>query len=463
MKKMLQFNETLAAPADKKTAEERLKDFKEIYKEMSAERIAEQASRCAQCGIPFCQSHCPLQNNIPDWLRAASEGRFRAAYELMSSTNTFPEVCGKICPQDRLCEGHCVVNKSFNAVTIGDVEQSVTQMAFANNWVQARKPKREKSQSVAIVGSGPAGLAAAEKLRAEGYKVKVFERQERAGGLLMYGIPHFKLEKEVVFRRIELLEEAGVEFVLNTAIGKDISFEELRSRFDAILLATGVYRSRELGFDLPPESSMQAFEFLKLHNRFAMGEMLELPNLKGKDVVVIGGGDTAMDCVRTAVRRQAKSVRCVYRRDENSMPGSMREVKNAKEEGVVFEWLLQPEAPQRFRRVKLGPKDVHGRQAIIGTDSESLQVESDFTVTALGFQAEDLSAQFSEELGLKADGTIQTSKYATNLKGVFAAGDIVRGASLVVWAIKDGREAAKEIDHYLQMSLQPQRNTYASL
>lgn len=452
---MLKFSQTKACGAEKKSAEERLKDFAEIYDRMKPEKLSEQASRCAQCGIPFCQSHCPLQNNIPDWLRAASEGRFQEAYELMAETNSFPEVCGKICPQDRLCEGHCVVNADFAAVTIGDVEEAVTEMAFDKGWVKPISAKDDNAKKVAIIGSGPAGLAAAGKLRQEGCQVTVFERQDKAGGLLTYGIPHFKLEKETVFRRIEWLKEAGVEFVLNTSIGKDIPFSDLQEKYDAILIATGVYQARELDFETPKEDCVQAFDFLKMHNRLAMGEKVKTPELKGKNVVVIGGGDTAMDCVRTAVRRGAASVKCVYRRDEESMPGSKKEFENAKEEGVEFEWLLQPKSFTEFETVELGEEDEFGRREITKSKGNIINLEKDYTIQALGFLPEDLNSSLSKKLATEKNGTVSithnqgTTKYMTSLPGVFAAGDIVRGASLVVWAIKDGQEAASSIIRYL--------------
>jgi len=347
--KMLKFVSLGCEMPEKRAATERALDFGEIYQEFAAAKAAEQASRCSQCGVPFCQSHCPLHNNIPDWLKLTAEGRLREAYELSQATNTFPEICGRICPQDRLCEGNCVIEQSgHGTVTIGAVEKYLTDTAWEQGWVAPIAPAAERAESVGIVGAGPAGLAAADRLRRMGFQVTVYGRHDRAGGLMTYGIPGFKLEKGTVLRRNAELEAAGVRMVRNCNVGETISFAELRETHDAVLIATGVYKSRDIGgpgAGLP--GIVQALDYLTASNRKSFGDRVaafytgEL-NAAGKRVVVIGGGDTAMDCVRTAVHQGATSVKCLYRRDRANMPGSMREVANAEEEGVEFVWLTAP-------------------------------------------------------------------------------------------------------------------------
>ncbi len=306
--------------------------------------------------MPFCQTHCPLHNNIPDWLRMTAEGRLREAYDLSQATSAMPEVCGRICPQDRLCEGNCVIEQSgHGTVTIGAVERYLSDKAWEEGWVAPLRPMREREQSVGIIGSGPAGIAAADLLRTRGYKVTVYDRHDRPGGLLIYGIPNFKLEKEVVERRTARLAEGGVEFKLGFDVGRDATLDELRGRHDAILIATGVYKARELSAPgVGSQGVVASLDYLIASNRTGLGDEVEAVrsgalSAEGKDVVVVGGGDTAMDCVRTAVRQGARSVTCLYRRDRINMPGSMREVAHAEEEGVVFEWLAAP-APCSARR-----------------------------------------------------------------------------------------------------------------
>jgi glutamate synthase (NADPH/NADH) small chain len=337
-KGMLQFVETGPQMPDKRGAEERRKDFGEIYSEFKPVRAAEQASRCSQCGVPFCQVHCPLQNNIPDWLMLTAAGRLEEAYALASATNNMPEICGRICPQDRLCEGNCVIEQSgHGAVTIGSVEKYITDTAWEMGWIKPTQPARELDLSVGIIGAGPAGMAAAEQLRRKGYQVHVYDRYDRVGGLLVYGIPNFKLEKDVVARRSKLLHDSGVTFHMEFEVGRDASLAELKARHDAVLIATGVYRARELH---APGSGLAgivpALDYLTASNRKGLGD--SVPDFdsgrldaNGKSVVVIGGGDTAMDCVRTATRQGATSVKCLYRRDRENMPGSMREVQHAEE------------------------------------------------------------------------------------------------------------------------------------
>jgi len=459
---MLQFVRLSAAMPEKREAEERALDFNEIYRRFQRPGAQAQASRCEQCGIPFCQIHCPLQNNIPDWLMLASSGRLEEAYRVSSATNSMPEICGRICPQDRLCEGMCVLEQSgHESVTIGAVEKFITDTAWEEGWVQGPKPAVERRQSIGIIGSGPGGLAAAERLRAKGFQVHVYDRHDRAGGLLIYGIPSFKLEKDVVERRTRLLADSGVVFHQNFEIGRDASLDDLRRKHAALIVATGVYQPRPLsvpGSDLP--GVHRALDYLIASNRAGFGdEVAPELNAKDKTVVVIGGGDTAMDCVRTAIRQGAKKVTCLYRRDRANMPGSQREVKHAEEEGVTFVWQTAPEmltgegAVSGVVSVKmhLGVADASGRQTPTVIEGSHYTEPADFVVSALGFEPEDLPQLFgapdltvSRWGTLKVDGSLMTS-----LPGVFAAGDIVRGASLVVWAIKDGRDAADSVERYL--------------
>ncbi len=466
--KMLKFVDIGQQNPPKRDISDRKEDFDEIYQEFLKDRAVQQSSRCSQCGVPFCQVHCPLSNNIPDWLKLTAEGRYEEAYQLSQSTNNMPEVCGRICPQDRLCEGNCVIEQSgHGTVTIGSIEKYITEKAWENGWVKPIEINSEKNESVGIIGSGPAGLACGEQLRKKGYKVTIYDRYDRAGGLLIYGIPGFKLEKHVVQRRIKLLEESGIKFVLNFEVGKDSSLTELREKHDAILIATGVYKAREVnlpGNDL--SNIFPAMEFLTASNKKGLGDKVELfdngtLNAEGKDVVVIGGGDTAMDCLRTSVRQNAKSVKCLYRRDRENMPGSAREVGNAEEEGVEFIWLTSPREFKGTNKIesvvvnkmKLGEPDDSGRRKPVVEENSDFEIKADLVIKALGFDPEDLPKLFNEEkLQVSRWGTIKADfdTMETSIEGVFAAGDIVRGASLVVWGIKDGRDAATSIDNYLQ-------------
>ncbi len=459
---MLKFTTVTRDMPEKRAPDLRAHDFREIYAEYAGAKAREQASRCSQCGVPYCQSHCPLHNNIPDWLRLTAEGRLQEAYELSQATNTFPEICGRICPQDRLCEGNCVIETSgHGTVTIGQVEKYITDTAWDEGWVTPAKPKHERTETVGIIGAGPGGLAAADMLRRAGIQVTVYDRYDRGGGLMTYGIPGFKLEKDVVMRRIEQLEAGGVQFQLNCNIGEDSAFCDLRARHDAIIIATGVYKSRDLGGPGAGAAGIvRAIDFLTISNRQSFGDAVpefdsgEL-NASGKRVVVIGGGDTAMDCVRTAIRQGATSVKCLYRRDRANMPGSQREVANAEEEGVVFDWLSLPKGfggdpvtSVRVQQMRLGAPDATGRQSPEEIDGAVHDEPAELVIKALGFEAEDLPALWDQpELEVTRWGTIKAefTSGRTSLSGVYAVGDIVRGASLVVWAIRDGRDTAAAI------------------
>ena len=461
---------------EKAAADKRVRDFSEIYADHTAASGAGQSSRCAQCGVPFCQTGCPLQNNIPDWLRLAAEGRTEEAWRLSSATSTLPEICGRICPQDRLCEGACTLEQSgWETVTIGSVERWLGDQAFENGWVDPIRPRAERGQSVGIIGAGPAGLAAADRLREAGYAVTVYDRHDRAGGLLTYGIPGFKLEKSVVARRVDRLIDGGVDFRLGVDVGGPgngggdgaLSFADLRGAHDAVLIATGVYQARRLTTPgCGSEGVVAALDYLIASNRKSFGDAVPafdtgLLNAAGKTVVVIGGGDTAMDCVRTAVRQGATSVTCLYRRDRDNMPGSARETANAEEEGVVFEWLAAPRAVLggaagvtgvRAQRMALAAQSADGRWSVEPVPGGEFDLAADLVIEALGFEPEDMPAILdTPDLALTDWKTIRTAGHtkATTLEGVFAAGDIVRGAALVVWAVRDGQDAAAEIDSWL--------------
>ena len=467
--RMLKFTVTPRATPEKRDADARSGDFHEIYREFIDAKATEQASRCSQCGVPFCQTHCPLHNNIPDWLRMTAEGRLEEAYQLSQATNAMPEVCGRICPQDRLCEGNCVIEQSgHGTVTIGAVEKYLTDKAWEMGWVKPLAAGEACGQSVGVVGAGPAGLAAAERLRELGYAVTVYDRHDRPGGLLVYGIPGFKLEKDVVARRTQRLADGGVAFALNFEVGRDASLADLRAKHDSVLVATGVYAARDMA--IPGAGStgvVAALDYLIASNRKGLGDAVPAfddgrLDAAGKSVVVVGGGDTAMDCVRTAIRQGATSVTCLYRRDRANMPGSDREVSHAVEEGVVFEWLAAPRAVTGdalkaagvvAARMRLGAPDASGRQAPEEVSGGDFDLAADLVIKALGFDPEDLPTAFAApELAVTRWGTLKADlrNLQTSIPGVFAAGDIVRGASLVVWAIRDGRDAAEAIHRYLQ-------------
>ena len=478
-KTMLKFVSEPQAYPSKRAAETRRQDFHEIAAGYAAAEAQAQSARCSQCGVPYCSVHCPLHNHIPDWLRLAAEDRLEEAFALSNATSNMPEICGRICPQDRLCEGSCVIETAgHGAVTIGAVEKYITDTAWEQGWVTPLRPLADRStQSVGIIGAGPAGLSAAEQLRLHGYEVHVYDRYDRAGGLLTYGIPSFKLEKHVVMRRIARLAEGGIHFHQNFEVGRDASLAQLQKKHDALLIATGVYKARSLEGSAS-DAAIAALDFLTASNRIGFGDSVPAfaegaLNAAGKKVVVVGGGDTAMDCVRTAVRQGAKSVTCLYRRDRANMPGSQREVAHAEEEGVRFEWLAAPVSLARkgkaimieVARMRLGARDASGRRAVVADADTQFSLQADMVIGALGFEPENLPQMFGESaLGVTRWGTLRVDAQSmmTNIDGVFAAGDIVRGASLVVWAIRDGRDVAEAMHQHLlakalQNSAQPKR------
>lgn len=463
---MLGFIKSKQKKPNKRAATKRKADFMEIYQPWPKDQLADQANRCSQCGVPFCQTGCPLSNNIPDWLRLAADGRIEEAYLLSAATNSMPEICGRICPQDKLCEGSCVIEKDFGSVTIGAVERQLTDEAFDKGWVKPIVIGKKRAASIGIIGAGPAGLSAAEQLRRYGYEVHIYDRYDRAGGMLVYGIPEFKLEKHIVSRRITRLEEAGVTFHLGFEVGKDATLDELRQKHKSVLIATGTYKARNLseqGAD--KDGVLAAMDYLTAANKVGLGDNVAefnngTLNASGKNVVVIGGGDTAMDCLRTAIRQNAKSVKCLYRRDHENMPGSRMEVSNAVEEGVEFIWLSAPLSFDGDKHVtttiahkmQLGKPDENGRQSPSPIANSQFSLATDMVITALGFEAENLPEQFAApDLKTSPWGTVEIADNSTktSIDGIFAAGDISRGPSLVVWAIKDGRDAARDIHKYL--------------
>ena len=469
---MLKFTSINKENPDKVDSKTRSANFDEIYANFAKQKAEEQASRCSQCGVPFCQVHCPLHNNIPDWLKLTAENRLEEAYQVSSSTNNMPEICGRICPQDRLCEGNCVIEQSgHGTVTIGSIEKYITDTAWDKGWIKKIEPTIYRDHSIGVIGAGPAGLAAAEELRKLGYKITIYDRYDRAGGLLIYGIPNFKLEKEIVVRRTKLLEDSGIKFKLNFNVGQDKTLEELRKDHDAIVIATGVYKSRDIKLNEQNYSNVvPALNYLTASNKVGLKDKVNdfdngLLNANNKNVIVVGGGDTAMDCVRTAVRQGAKTVKCLYRRDKNNMPGSQREVENAIEEGVDFNWLTLPTEYQgndkleevKIVKMELGSPDESGRRKPEIKENSEVVLKADLVIEALGFEPEDLPVMFNEPaLNVTQWGTLKVNykNLMTSLDGVFAAGDIVRGASLVVWGIKDGRDAAGHIHNYLNENTQ---------
>ena len=450
----------------KKTPDERKINFVEIYGEYNQVQASHQAHRCLDCGNPYCEWKCPVHNYIPDWLKLVNEGNIIEAADLCHSTNSLPEVCGRVCPQDRLCEGACTLNDGFGAVTIGSIEKYITEKAFDMGWKPDLSHRKWTDKKVAIVGSGPAGIACADVLIRSGIHSDVFDKNEEIGGLLTFGIPEFKLEKSVVKRRRKILEEMGIKFHLGVEIGKDIKFKNLYDKYDAVFLGMGTYTSLEGGFEgekLP--GVYKAIDYLisntkKLIN-VSSGKS-EYINFKGKKVVILGGGDTAMDCNRTAIRQGAKSVTCLYRRDEKNMPGSRREVKNAKEEGVIFNFNIQPidilgnDKVEGVKTVQteLGEPDQNGRRIPIPISGSERIYDADVVIVAFGFRASPANWFDDFKINTKKNGLVvaeenQKYKFQTSNKKIFSGGDMVRGSDLVVTAIWEGREAGKSIIKYV--------------
>ncbi len=462
-----QFLDVPRQDPDKVPARERRKEFKEIYGDYEVDQAAAQADRCLSCGNPYCEWKCPVHNYIPNWLKLVAEGNLFEAAELSHQTNSLPEVCGRICPQDRLCEGACTLNDGFGAVTIGSIEKYITDEALKQGWRPDMSQVTWADKKVAIVGAGPAGLACADILVRNGVKPVVFDKYPEIGGLITFGIPPFKLEKEVVRTRREIMQEMGVEFVLKTEIGKDIQFQELLDDYHAVFLGMGTYTYMKGGFAGEDLTGVhEALPFLVSNINRLMGfekDANDFVDMAGKNVVVLGGGDTAMDCVRTSVRQGASKVSCAYRRDEANMPGSMREVVNAKEEGVEFLWNKQPlelindkgrVSGVKLATTRLGEPDERGRRRPEVVPGSEEIVEADAVVVAFGFRPspaawfKEFDIQINDWGGVKASQDLVLKFQTTNPK-VFAGGDMVRGSDLVVTAVFEGREAAQGILNYL--------------
>ncbi|KUM03979.1 FAD-dependent oxidoreductase [Chromobacterium subtsugae] len=466
MSDVFQFMKLSRNPGDKVEASVRKIEFKEIYQPLHVVDAADQAGRCLSCGNPYCEWECPVHNYIPNWLKLVEEGRLFEAAELSHQTNSLPEICGRVCPQDRLCEGACTLNQGgFGAVSIGSIEKYITDEAFKAGWRPDMSRVVWTDKTVAVIGAGPAGLACADVLARNGVKPVVYDRYEEIGGLLTFGIPEFKLEKDVVRRRREILEGMGVRFVLNTEVGKDISIDKLLKQHDAVFMGMGAYQYMKGGFqgeDSP--GVLEALPYLINNVRQNLGTLPkgEAPlSMRGKRVMVLGGGDTAMDCNRTAIRQGAKRVICAYRRDEANMPGSKREVANAREEGVEFLWNRQPIAIEpmiggtlavKLAETRLGAPDAKGRRKAEVIPGSEEVVECDHVLIAFGFQAS--AAPWFSSQGIEVDGSGRTMvssrvakgfKYQTANPKIFAGGDMVRGADLVVRAVFEGREAAEGI------------------
>lgn len=463
MDKNLQFVEIKRMDPDVVSPAKRKKDYKEIYGHYSSQIAAEQSGRCIECGNPYCEWKCPVHNYIPQWLKLIAENKLFEAADLSHQTNSLPEICGRICPQDRLCEGACTLNDGFGAITIGSIEKYITDEAISQGWKPNISNVKKNKYKVGIIGAGPAGLACADVLVRNGFNPIIYDKYEEIGGLLTFGIPPFKLEKKIVKQRRKILEDMGVKFVLNTDVGKDISFEKFQDMFDAIFLGMGTYTYMKGGF--PGEGLMNVYDSLPYLNSNIRNVMKtrndEFINLKGKTVMVLGGGDTAMDCNRTALRQGAKKVYCAYRRNESNMPGSKREVKNSKEEGVEFLWNMQPieilgddkVSSVKFMKTKLKKTDIRGREVPVIVPNSEKVIKCDTVILAFGFRPNP--QKWFKKNKIKTDEIgrvkVDSSKYLhqTDNPKIFSGGDMVRGSDLVVTAVFEGRNAAKGIIDYI--------------
>ncbi len=472
MSNNFQFLEVKRNDPEKKAANIRIKEYREIYKSFNQAEINEQADRCLDCGNPYCEWKCPVHNFIPHWLRLAKEGKIIEAAELSHRTNSLPEICGRVCPQDRLCEGSCTLNDEFGAVTIGQTEKYITDTAFSMGWKPDLSAVKKLGKKVAVIGAGPAGLACADVLIRNGVDVVVYDKHPEIGGLLTFGIPEFKLEKEVMFKRRKVFEQMGIQFILNTAVGSDISMQQLQGNYDAVFMGMGTYNSMSAGIAGEDAQGVHlALDFLisNVHNCYDFNSMsknqaVDFIDMKGKKVVVLGGGDTAMDCNRTSIRQGAKSVHCAYRRDEANMPGSKKEVVNAKEEGVNFLWNRQPVeiitdnnavTGIKLLTTQLGEADERGRRKPEPIEGSEEIIAADVILIAFGFRPSpaDWFADCNintDERGRVIAPSNHAFKFQTSNPKVFAGGDMVRGSDLVVTAIAEGRQAAEGILDYLE-------------
>ena len=461
-----QFLEVERHDPNKKDADLRIKEFGEIYDSFDGARAAEQADRCLACGNPYCEWKCPVHNYIPNWLKLVAEGKLFKAAELSHRTNSLPEVCGRVCPQDRLCEGSCTLGEGgFGAVTIGNVEKFITDTALEQGWRPDLSDVKDTGKRVAVIGAGPAGLGCADILARHGVKAVVYDRYPEIGGLLTYGIPAFKLEKDVIKRRRAVMEGMGIEFKLNTDVGVDVTMDELVSEYDAVFLGLGTYTYMKGGFpgeDL--DGVYDALPFLISNTQRLLGESDTCIDMKDKKVVVLGGGDTAMDCNRTSIRQGAESVTCAYRRDEENMPGSKREVANAKEEGVQFLWNRQPVeivGTDKVEGIKvvttqLGEPDERGRRSPEPVAGSEEIIPADHVLIAFGFRPSPPDWLAAQNVELDERGRVKAPEHAkysfqTTNEKIFAGGDMVRGSDLVVTAVYEGRQAAEGILDYLDV------------
>ena len=466
-----QFIDLQRVDPPKKPLKIRKIEFVEIYEPFSETQAKSQADRCLSCGNPYCEWKCPVHNYIPNWLKLANEGRIMEAADLAHQTNSLPEVCGRVCPQDRLCEGSCTLNDEFGAVTIGNIERYINDKALAMGWKPDMSHVQPTGKRVAVIGAGPAGLACADVLARNGVQAVVFDRHPEIGGLLTFGIPAFKLEKEVMTKRREIFTGMGIEFRLNTEVGKDVPISELLNEYDAVFLGVGTYHSMRGGLENEDASGVfDALPFLIANTKQLMGydasEEEPYISMEGKRVVVLGGGDTAMDCVRTSIRQGATQVTCAYRRDEENMPGSKREVKNAREEGVEFMFNLQPLSLElnssgrvcgvKMVRTELGEPDAAGRRIAQPIAGSEHVLDADAVVMAFGFRPHSMSWLAEHDVNLDKQGRIiapegSHNAFQTSNPKIFAGGDAVRGSDLVVTAIAEGRKAAEGIMSYLEV------------